>query len=175
MGDMSDSKLTRNQTRVFGPKDIGGTTITATVRYDDQCGNGYNTFSITGTMTVGGSGTIHTEIAAAFPELAPLVRFHLVSSDKPLHYIANTLYWLGYDKHCCGGRLNDPPNLGNARRSACWPDMSDELMAPHTYDSQWTEARHVTAREHVTKVLVARLPQLLIEFRAAVESLGFVW
>ena len=50
-------------------------------------------------------------------------------------------------------------NLDHARSTAVWPDATDEdLLAPGL------EMR-----------LQARLPRLMEEFRAAVESLGFVY
>jgi hypothetical protein len=49
--------------------------------------------------------------------------------------------------------------LDAARHAAIWPDATDEdLTAPGLKER-----------------LEARLPKLLEEFRAAVESLGFVW
>ena len=188
--------------------------IIAKVKYDDQCENGHNTFSITGEIwkstsagaTIGRDcetcGCIHEDIAKHFPELAPLIKWHLTSSDGPMHYIANTVYhalehgpthaWVSYK----GGR--DPlmvleenvhalsyikarlaqqaeghpgytvkwdektvktRNLGHARSSAVWPDATDEdLTAPGLEER-----------------LRARLPRLLAEFQAAVESLGFTF
>lgn len=77
-----------------------------TVRYDDACRNGHNTFSITGDIwrsangrVVGRDlvygGCIHTDIHQHFQELAHLTKWHLCSSDGPLHYIANTVYFAG--------------------------------------------------------------------------------
>lgn len=75
-------------------------TITAQVRHDDGCGNGHNTFSITGNIFAGGrhksGGCIHGDIAKHFPELAPLIRFHLFDTEGgPVHYLANTVYLAG--------------------------------------------------------------------------------
>lgn len=67
------------------------------IRYDDECGNGHNTFAITcdirnsrGKWVAG--GCCHEEFAQAYPEFAHLIKWHLCSSDGPIHYIANTLY-----------------------------------------------------------------------------------
>ena len=50
-------------------------------------------------------------------------------------------------------------NLDHARSSAVWPDATDEdLLAPGLEER-----------------LQARLPRLMGEFKAAVESLGFVY
>lgn len=39
-------------------------------------------------------GQLHTEVLEHFPELADLVKLHLVSVDgTPMHYIANAKYW----------------------------------------------------------------------------------
>jgi hypothetical protein len=98
------SRLVKNQKRVYGWKVYteGGRTyrIKAEVRHDDECGNGHNTFSITGEIQEKrgsnfyehSGGCLHDEVAKHFPELAPFIKWHLMSTDEPLHYIANTVY-----------------------------------------------------------------------------------
>ena len=94
--------------RLLNEEDI----IRAQVRYDDRCGNGHQTFSITaeiysktryrGEATVtynkrtywnSSGGCCHDEVARAFPELAPFIKWHLMNSEGPMHYIPNALYW----------------------------------------------------------------------------------
>lgn len=100
------STLTKRQVKTFGPKSIDyhgqKCAITAEVRFDDQCGNGHNTFSITGRIRDPkvnrydgwiASGCLHEEIAKHFPELAPFIKYHLVSTDGPMHYTANVCYF----------------------------------------------------------------------------------
>ncbi len=98
------SVLTKHQTKTFGPKTYMENgikyRITANVRYDDQCGNGHNSFSITGDIDrhngirwiEDAGGCIHNEIGKHFPELKPFIKWHLTSSDGPMHYVANTMY-----------------------------------------------------------------------------------
>lgn len=78
-----------------------GGRMQVTVRFDDECKNGHETFSITADVWTSASrrqndiaagGCLHDEIAKVFPELAPLIKWHLVSSDGPMHYIANTVH-----------------------------------------------------------------------------------
>jgi hypothetical protein len=201
------SKLTKSQTITLGPKEIEfhgkPATIKATIRFDDRCGNGYNTFSITGEIRQNyrdvAGGCLHSEIGAAFPEIAPMIRWHLVSTDGPMHYIANTLYWLGY-KGYCDGKAGSPPSLERARKTACWPDMPEGFLSPgrmvlngpdsgkpamaatgsdflpeQALDVARARQRFVMAEERAKMALEQRLPALLTEFRAAVESLGFTW
>lgn len=136
--------------------------LKAVVRFDDRCGNGHNTFSITGTEydttkeefgikrgRLLASGCLHELIAKAFPGLAPLSKWHRCSTNGPLHYIANTMFWI------------DEGNLAYARSTAIWPEATDEQLC-----------RDV---EIVIKALNDRLPRLLAEFRKAIESLGFMW
>jgi hypothetical protein len=142
------SILTKNQKRVFGPRvdTESGDLFTVCVRYDDECNNGRNTFSITANSRDWG-GCCHDQIAEAYPELAYFIKWHLVSSDGPLHYVANTLY------HVKTGKLD------YARSTAVWPEATDEdLLAPGLKER-----------------LLARLPKLLEEFKTAVESLGFTY
>lgn len=126
------STLTKNQTKTFRKDYINDQeepeTIIAKVRHDDSCGNGHNTFAITGevyrrdvhrgepTVTHEGTGRklwlsfcgcVHDEIREHFPELAPLLKWHLCSTDGPLHYIENTI-WHASDKDCWGKRAGEP-------------------------------------------------------------------
>ena len=110
-----ESKLTKSQVKKYGPvmytEGNDKLKITATVRYDDQCGNGHNSFSITGEITtqVGreiSGGCIHDEIAKHFPELAPFIKWHHCSSDGPMHYVSNVLYLAG-DRDCWGLRQGE--------------------------------------------------------------------
>ncbi len=154
---MTISKLIKDQKKTFGPKIYkeGSTTfrIIAKVRYDDQCGNGYNSFAITGSIDKQGkygewiddiSGCIHDEITKHFPELQPYIKWHLCGSNSPMHYVANTVY------HAKNG------NLDYARSTAIWPEASlDELQSE--------------------VILKMRLPDLMKEFQQAMESLGFTY
>lgn len=79
------------------------------IRYDDQCGNGHNTFSITGEFDCL-SGMIHDKIEEHFPELQHLLKWHLCSSAGPLQYIANTTYHAS-DKDFRGLRKDETKQL----------------------------------------------------------------
>lgn len=183
--DMTESKL--NQTRCerkYGPVAIAGygkgATFTATVAYDDTCRNGHNTFSITGEVRVPGRrrdpvvacGMMHDAMQECFPELAPFLRWHLVSADEPMYYIENTLYWLGY-QGWCDGKDRSPPNLEHARSTAVWPDMPETLVCPA--DVRSAGNAHSPGADKVVAALEARRAQLMADFRAAVESLGFTF
>lgn len=81
-----------------GPYASKGELITCTIRFDDECRNGHNSFAITGTTYVPGrrdietGGCIHESITSHFPTLAHLVKWHLCDTRGPMHYIANTVY-----------------------------------------------------------------------------------
>jgi hypothetical protein len=178
---MTDSVLTRKQVRKYGPRFIAGwgtnAQIKAEVRYDDECGNGHNSFAITGEIYRPGRrdceacGCLHEEIARVFPELAPFIKWHLSDTDGPMHYIANTLYWLGYDRRWSDGKPDSPPNLEHARNTAVWPDMPETLIAPDTTN----DGVFANRRNEVQQILEARVEDLRKEFQQAVESFGFTW
>lgn len=92
-----------------------GTKLQVELRFDDECGNGHNSFAIVaeekdpkvrrdGGIVAG--GCLHEEIARVFPELAPLIRWHLCFTDGPMHYIANTVFLAG-DRDCNGLRKGE--------------------------------------------------------------------
>jgi hypothetical protein len=98
-------------------------TLFINLRFDDSCGNGHNSFAITGSLyskhyTVEpygdtyciASGCIHKDIAKYAPELEHLIKWHLVSTDGPMHYIANVLFHAG-DLDCWGRKKGEPYNF----------------------------------------------------------------
>lgn len=180
---MSASKLIKKQTKTIGPRPIAGygkgAEITARLRYDDECGNGHNTFSITADVVTPASrrrndieagGCLHEDIARVFPELEPYIKWHLTSSDGPMHYIANTLYWLGYDLKWSDGKPGSPPNIAHARSAAVWPDMPEDMLAGNPLEGL---GRYTRAEAQA--ILESRHEQLQADFRAAMESLGFTY
>lgn len=97
-----------------------GYMITVKLRFDDECKNGHQTFSITGDIYKPGArdsemgGCIHDEIAKYFPELKPLIKWHLVSTDGPMHYIPNTVY-LASDADHNGLRAGESRQIRNGK------------------------------------------------------------
>lgn len=104
------SILTKNQKKTETKFLSDGSVIRIEIRYDDECGNGHNSFAITGEMYSKREwgkkepsicGCIHEEIKQHFPEYAHLIKWHGVSSKEPMHYIANSLYFAG-NRDCHG-------------------------------------------------------------------------
>ena len=224
---MSESKLCKSQKRQYAAtykEDDRRYKIVAEVRYDDQCGNGHNTFALTGTIyeAVDGrwrdysGGCIHEDIAKRFPDLARYIKWHLCTSEEPWGYVGNTVWYAG-DRdtwhlrkgeklHLRHGKTGVPcwdmvmrdengdtcglltfvtspekptskftvswephyvigegkeRELDAARRAAVWPEATDEQL--------------MLEPEELKKLLTARLPALMAEFRKDMESLGFVW
>lgn len=124
--DNLKSKLTRNQKQQHVKHFIENGkkhTLFIYIRHDDQCGNGHNTFAITGSLYEGehkteprsernliSCGCIHDDIAKHAPEFAPFIKWHLTSTDAPMHYIANTCYHAS-DRDCFGRKKGEPYNF----------------------------------------------------------------
>jgi hypothetical protein len=194
------STLTKAQFKVFS-KNVGDLRIVCKVRFDDQCGNGHNTFSITGESFIKGRldtcGCIHELITKHFPNLAPLIKWHLTSTDGPMHYTANTIYHAtehGPTHAWVSGEIVDADTGVKAKYmeylkieeanklSALKPsfevkvDQKTEKKAnlDHARASAvWPEA----TREQLLneQILLDRLPALMAEFKKAVEALGFTY
>lgn len=203
----AQSTLQKKQTRIYGPKrDTPHGTMTVTVRYDDSCNNGHNSFAITANCSDGSGGCMHEAIIKEFPELAPYIKWHLCSSDGPMHYIANTLYHAsdrdycgllkGERKQLCNGKSGLPAWQIVATKSE-WVDSAEMPTTPLTIawepvwivgegkerqldyarsTAVWPEATEAELTSpNLKQRLEERLPQLLADFRTAVESLGFTW
>jgi hypothetical protein len=202
-------------------------TLRVEIRFDDNCRNGQHSFTITGEIRnprtrrddFEAGGCLHDEIARVFPELAPLILWHLCDSAGPMHYPGNVLYLAGnrdchgllagerrqivngrtklpcwqlvaigedgaeielyklekyHDSEQCPAsapRLEYRPwcrvgegkarELDHARSSACWPEATDAELCAEP--------------EVLRAALLARLPDLLVRFRAAIESAGFMF
>jgi len=88
--------------------------IVVDLRFDDSMGNGHNEFSMTAEIwnprhpeDSESGGIIHKAIAKHFPELAHLAKWHLCSTDGPMHYPGNVTYFAGdLDHH--GKRQGEP-------------------------------------------------------------------
>lgn len=107
------------------------------LRYGDECKNGHNTFSLTVNGGERFGGCCHDEIEKHWPELAHLIKWHLVSSDGPLHYIANTIY------HANNG------NLEYARSTAIAPDATLEQLKSEL----WLKLRLPALMEEFAQVM----------------------
>lgn len=85
--------------------------VFVTIRLDDQCKNGHQDFSVTGSVYEAGKpkidmycytmGCCHEEILAAFPEFKIFVDLHLCDSlGNPMHAVSNMHYHMrtGFNK-----------------------------------------------------------------------------
>lgn len=177
--------MNKTQFKTYGPKRLkNGDIIVAEVRHDDCCNNGHNSFGITATIygkeRIPGEDTIkfngktywchsggccHDEVAEAFPELAPLLKWHLCSTDGPLHYVANALYWAG-QSGWCDGKPNSPPNESHLKDTIVFGVLPEDKDA---------DPMAMAKEGLLTPWLNSRLPKLLEAFRTDVEKLGFEW
>ena len=103
--------------------------ILVDVRHDDECGNGYNSFAVTATIYKTGKrndsamimdGCCHDEIIKVFPKLKKYIKWHLCSTDEPMHYVANTIYHAS-NKDCWGLQKGEIRQLKNGKTGElCW-------------------------------------------------------
>lgn len=184
--------------------------VKARVRFDDSCKNGHNTFSVTGDIWEAGTreedrggGCIHDEIARCFPEIAHLIKWHLVSTDGPMHYAANTVYhalehgpthaWVRYTlpadplgilgtNQATGYVVAEKARLAETTEGYTveWdPKTSKERNLDYARSSAvWpeaTDAELCADPATLTAQLEARLPALLADFRRDVEACGLRW
>lgn len=138
--------------------------ITATARYDDQCGNGHNSFGLTAEIwkarngkRIGrdceSCGCLHEDISKHFGELKPFIKWHLVSSDEPMHYLANTLY------HKKEGKIQ------YAKDSCVWGVAPDDSKVNF----------ETIGEQSLKNYLVTRLPHVQEAFQKDMEKLGFTF
>jgi hypothetical protein len=197
METIQDQKLTFTKT-------VGKEKMVVTVRHDDECGNGHNTFAITMDVSEHGrfvmGGCCHDEVREHFPELAHLIKWHLCSTDGPMHYVANTVYHAkGISKHqdkwyvylhdedipimrtllgIFDGKdlqaIYDKYGVVNIKPEEYFNSMAKEPNLEYARSTAiWPEA----TLEQLSDVaaLEARLPALLADFQADVEAMGLTY
>jgi len=200
------------QKKSFGPKKImwddKPAYMTVTIQYDDSLKNGHNTFSITGDIrrtkkgTLQAFGIMSEEIEEFFPEFKKYLKWHLVASDGPMYYIANTLYHAS-DKDFNGLRAGEKKVIGY--EWVCQEDglSCTKIKAPYELEQHkvfisspifrigkgkirdleaarrnavWPEATdEELMADDLEDRLKERLPVLMMRFKAAVEELGFIY
>lgn len=121
--------------------------VKAEVRHDDSCKNGHNSFAITGEVwgyngaerggkwDIESCGCIHDEVAKHFPELEPFIKWHLTSTDGPMHYYKNVIYLAG-DRDCWGTRK------GEVRQTETRITFGENPIL-HSPGSNWTSDKFI--------------------------------
>jgi len=139
-----ESVLTKKQTKTER-KDYIGTdgrpaTIILHIRYDDSYNTGHNSFSMTAdiytkdmnaseptvrhdsgaTLWMSSCGMQHEAIAQHFPHLAKFLKWHRCSSDGPMHYTGDTVYYAN-DRDYWGLRKGETEQIYNSTTGLpCW-------------------------------------------------------
>ena len=200
--------------------------LVATVRHDDRFGNGHNSFSVTAdlydrsdrsdrmpheacivhrangkTLWLGSGGCLHDEVSEHIPELAPFIKWHLTSTNGPMHYVDNTIYhatelgpksaWVYFDDPANGikEKVMKYCDIAEAIEICTGQSKTFNYVSGSGYRYEIDEktgkkadidaARKCAVWPEATKEqlqdkaqLISRLPALLAEFKKAVESLG---
>jgi hypothetical protein len=114
-------------------------------------------------------GCQHEAIAKHFPELVPLIRWHLMFTDGPMHYIANARYWwdIAQGKISNHSPTTDP--MDAFRSTIVWGVLPEEQGRPFNGPGIQELGNGLEAW------LSSRLERLIAAFRADVERFGFDW
>ncbi len=117
-------------------------------------------FSITGDLRENGrwvsGGCMHDEVLEYFPALAPYVRWHLTSTDGPMHYLANAQYHAGF----CEG-MEDKRNIEHLKSTIVYGAVASDSDV---------NLETLTADE-LDAFLVARFPALMRQFQEDMNTL----
>lgn len=110
-----------NQIKEITHKCEDGRFRTLKMEYGDECGNGHNTFTW---LIEEGRNAYHgwhreVEVLEWFPEFSRIAKWHLCSTDGPLHYISNTLYTAG-DRDCYGLKEGETRQWKNRNGELGW-------------------------------------------------------
>lgn len=141
-----------------------GGVIKVTIRFDDECKNKHNSFSITADVVtersrrlrdIEAGGCLHDDIAKVFPELAGLIQWHLFDSENgPMHYVANTMY-----------HASNRADMRYAPGEACqWETRIRFGTFPVTFDFSRRFREYLKARTEFNKATPKTNPQHIAKF-----------
>ena len=156
--EIANQKWTSEARKVSAKEWGSGAVMTVELRFDDNCKNGHKSFGLTGEIKrpgrrdVEACGCLHDEARRYFPELAPLIDWHLTSEDGPMHYIANTCYHASDRDHnglakgevqqIVNGRTKEPvwqlvtrDHHGEEVKGRVWMDAHDKPST--TFTTEW--------------------------------------
>lgn len=106
-------------------------------------------------------GMLHEDIARRFPKLGPYLKWHLVSTEQPMHYLANAKYWWEIATGQKERREYDPDPVAAFQSTIIMGGVrGDEMPPPGT---SWDD---------IEAWLRNRLPALMDNFHAAMKELG---
>jgi hypothetical protein len=153
--------------RVFYHEDNQKYRIDVNVRYDDCCGNGYNSFAITAEIFETGKGRPvwvsggcqHEAVVKHFPKLVPFLKWHLCSAGEPMYYVENSLYWAGFTEY------KDARNIEHLKSTCIYGAVKG--------DEKFSIEK--ATKEQLVKWLESRKVELMKEFRKDMERLGFTY
>lgn len=158
--ELPDSILIKSQNRTFEKLNVIDHNISdhpvdiiVNVRYDDQCNNKHNTFAITGDVYKAGSRSSSADIMGGCIHDEIESNFPELKQYVKWHGCTSEgpLYYIANTIYHIS---ND--NLNAAQQTAIWHDATKEQLSdPQT--------------------LLARLPQLMEQFKHDMEQLGFVY
>lgn len=122
-----------------------------------------------------GGGSAHDEVARVFPELAPLIKWHLVGDDgTPMHYVANALYWLEMEFGISKWNNDSGAKpLEAFKRIVCFGALAEDideslsvLLSPLGKDAKFNLA------VRVNKWCASRLPALAAKMKEDMATFG---
>jgi len=92
-------------------------------------------------------GMRHSEVRRRFPELAPLLKWHLVGTDRPMHYEANARYHLEgfYGLRALYTGETREQCLEHFKSTVVWNEATDGGKLP-TYETSWSRSQIETDR-----------------------------
>lgn len=100
-------------------------------------------------------GCLEEEIGRAAPQYLKYVKWHLFTSKGPYYYLSNVILNVeDYDRS--QNDIERDLALNRARKWAFWENATIDQLRD-------------------TKLLYERLPQVMAQFKADMEELGFIW
>lgn len=64
-------------------------------------------------------GMLHDDIEKHIPQLRQYLKWHLMSTSAPMHYVSNSLYWAGL-QGWTDGKPSSPPNYEYLLSTSIW-------------------------------------------------------
>ena len=133
--------------------------------YMSVTGEEWRTEWATGDRSLLACGCLHELVGEAFPELRPLIAWHLAADGAPMHYIANARFWHDMANGKRERKAYDPDPRTAFASTIHWGVIPETLSADQLLTLAWPACEHhlEQRREPMRKAfaeVVASIPEI---------------
>jgi hypothetical protein len=98
--------------------------------------------------------------------LAPYVKWHLTSTDGPMHYLANAMYWAGFNEDGSPSKWHSTARYDGERVPPRWDSVANVIVLGSVEGDPDVHALSLMPGLTLRRFLIEREPKVIAAFKA---------